>query len=253
MKQLVFLILAVCALTISSCRKDNEKENEIETTIRSYTRVAFSNVIGNEPFHLDSIYTNAAGENYSAYLLKYYVSHMALVNESGQRVELYAHELMDQAVPASLQLNQVEIPNGHYTSIEFNLGVDSLHNHSGDQAGDLDPMYGMIWTWNTGYIFFKHEGYFTSSDTGTQEPLVYHYGKDRSLAYVSLPLDLHVDCNKSVVQLEFDLNKLYSDPNTVAFTGNNNHQSLSTSDIPWINTLRTNFPNSFSVSSVLFE
>jgi hypothetical protein len=125
-------------LTISSCRKDdNEKENEIETTIRSYTRVAFSNVIGNEPFHLDSIYTNAAGENYSAYLLKYYISHMALVNESGQRIELYAHELMDQAVPSSLQLNQVEIPNGHYTSIEFNLGVDSLHNHSGDQAGQL--------------------------------------------------------------------------------------------------------------------
>jgi hypothetical protein len=177
---------------------------------------------------------------------------MKLVNENGERVELYAHELIDQSVPSSLELGDVVIPDGHYTSLEFNLGVDSLHNHSGDQAGDLDPMYGMIWTWNTGYIFFKHEGYFTSSTSGTEQPLIYHYGTDRALVPVSLPLNLHVDKNSSVINLQFDLNKLYSNPNTIVFTGNNNHQSISTSDIPWINALRANFPNAFSASAFVF-
>jgi hypothetical protein len=177
---------------------------------------------------------------------------MALVNENGERVELYAHELIDQSVPSSLELQDVVIPDGHYTSLEFNLGVDSLHNHSGDQAGDLDPMYGMIWTWNTGYIFFKHEGYFTSSTSGTEQPLIYHYGTDRALTPISIPLELHADRNASVINLQFDLNKLYSNPNTIAFTGNNNRQSLSAADIPWINALRTNFPNAFSASAYVF-
>jgi hypothetical protein len=246
MKNLTFLFLAACLIVISSCRKD------LGIKCKSFTRVNVTNLIGTDAFHLDSTYTNAAGEAYHAYLLKYYVSHMALVNENGERVELYAHELIDQSVPSSMELGDVEIPDGHYTSLEFNLGVDSLHNHSGDQTGDLDPMYGMIWTWNTGYIFFKHEGYFTSSTSGTEQPLIYHYGTDRALAPVSLPLNLHVDKNSSVIQLQFDLNKLYSNPNVVAFTGNNNHQSISTQDIPWINMLRANFPNAFSANAFVF-
>jgi hypothetical protein len=246
MKQLALIVITVCSLAISSCRK------ELDTKCKSYTRVTVTNLVGAEQFHLDSTYTNAVGEDYRAYMLKYYLSHMALVNENGERVELYAHELIDQSVPSSLELGDVVIPDGHYTSLEFNLGVDSLHNHSGDQAGDLDPMYGMIWTWNTGYIFFKHEGYFTSSTSGTEQPLIYHYGTDRALAPISIPLELHADRNASVINLQFDLNKLYSNPNTIAFTGNNNHQSLSTSDIPWINALRANFPNAFSGSAFVF-
>jgi len=245
--RIIFSFALLAAIAISSCRKD------LGIKCKSFTRVNVTNVIGTEAFHLDSTYTNAAGEAYHAYLLKYYISHMALVNENGERVALYAHELIDQSVPSSLELQNIEIPDGHYTSLEFNLGVDSLHNHTGDQAGDLDPMYGMIWTWNTGYIFFKHEGYFTSSTSGTEQPLIYHYGTDRALAPVSLPIDLVVDGNKSVIQLQFDLNKLYSIPNTVAFTGNNNHQSISTQDIPWMNMLRANFPNAFSASAFIFE
>ena len=246
MKQIAFLLIAVCVFVISSCRKD------LGTKCKSYTRVAVSNLVGTEEFHLDSTYTNAAGEDYRAYMLKYYFSHMKLVNENGERVELYAHELIDQSVPSSLELGDVEIPDGHYTSIEFNLGVDSIHNHTGDQAGDLDPMHGMIWTWNTGYIFFKHEGYFNSSTSGTEQPLIYHYGTDRALVPISLPIELHADRSASVINLQFDLNKLYSNPNTIAFTGNNNHQSISTSDIPWINALRANFPNAFSASAFVF-
>jgi hypothetical protein len=246
MKQFGILLLALCMLAISSCRKD------IGTKCKSYNRVNVSNVIGTDAFHIDSTYTNAAGEAYHAYLLKYYISHMALVNENGERIELYAHELIDHSVPSSLELGDVVIPNGHYTALEFNLGVDSLHNHSGDQGGDLDPMYGMIWTWNTGYIFFKHEGYFTSSTSGTEQPLIYHYGNDRALVPISLPIELHADNSSSVVNLQFDLNKLYSNPNTIAFTGNNNHQSISVSDTPWINALRANFPNAFSASAFVF-
>lgn len=43
-------------------------------------------------------------------------------------------------------------------SISFTLGVDSITNVSGAMGGFLDPMYGMYWTWQSGYIHLKMEG-----------------------------------------------------------------------------------------------
>jgi hypothetical protein len=45
-----------------------------------------------------------------------------------------------------------------YDAISFNLGVDSVTNTSGILTGDLDPLKGMYWTWQSGYINFKLEG-----------------------------------------------------------------------------------------------
>lgn len=46
-----------------------------------------------------------------------------------------------------------------FDAIQFNLGIDSLTNVSGAMAGDLDPTKNMYWTWQSGYINFKLEGY----------------------------------------------------------------------------------------------
>jgi hypothetical protein len=45
------------------------------------------------------------------------------------------------------------------TSIDFEIGVDSTTNLQGAMDGDLDPVNGMYWTWNSGYINFKLEGH----------------------------------------------------------------------------------------------
>lgn len=53
----------------------------------------------------------------------------------------------------------LDIPSGiEFTHIQFNLGVDSTMNVSGAFGGDLDPMHGMYWVWQSGYINFKLEG-----------------------------------------------------------------------------------------------
>lgn len=46
-----------------------------------------------------------------------------------------------------------------YDELQFDLGIDSLKNVSGALAGDLDPTNGMYWSWQSGYINFKLEGY----------------------------------------------------------------------------------------------
>ena len=45
-----------------------------------------------------------------------------------------------------------------FDNIKFNIGIDSLTNVSGVFDGDLDPVNGMYWTWQSGYINFKLEG-----------------------------------------------------------------------------------------------
>ncbi len=51
----------------------------------------------------------------------------------------------------------------------FVLGVDSLTNVSGAFGGDLDPIKGMYWAWNSGYINLKLEGNSPASPYASRE------------------------------------------------------------------------------------
>jgi len=96
-------------------------------------------------------------------------------------------------------------------SIEFFVGVDSIKNCSGIQTGSLDPMLGMFWTWNTGYVFAKLEGASPSSSLPAHA-FTYHIGGFRTgenalktirlaIPGKSLPKDL---------QVKLDLNTWFS-------------------------------------------
>jgi hypothetical protein len=60
----------------------------------------------------------------------------------------------------------LDVPNNLiYDEIVFNLGIDSATNSSGVIGGDLDPTNGMYWTWQSGYINMKMEGYCATCTT----------------------------------------------------------------------------------------
>jgi hypothetical protein len=60
----------------------------------------------------------------------------------------------------------LDVPNNLiYDEIVFNLGIDSTTNSSGVIGGDLDPTNGMYWTWQSGYINMKMEGYCATCTT----------------------------------------------------------------------------------------
>ena len=47
----------------------------------------------------------------------------------------------------------------HKKNYGLKLGVDSLTNLNCQFSGDLDPLVGMYWTWQNGFIHIKLEGY----------------------------------------------------------------------------------------------
>lgn len=106
---------------------------------------------------------------------KYYISHIQLINAAGKTiVPDHQYYLVDIADEKSTRI-QLNIAPGDYTGIRFLVGVDSIRNVSGVQTGALDPLHGMFWTWNSGYIMAKLEGTASSSMIAGKQ-FTYHIG-----------------------------------------------------------------------------
>ncbi len=140
--------------------------NKVENNNAASTaavKITFINTVRNSRIVLnDSLYTNMFREQYSISKLRYYVTNVSLTNTSKTESEKGSYHLIDESKDES-QSFSFNVPAGTYQSLEFLLGVDSLHNVSGAQTGDLDPTKDMFWTWNSGYVMAKMEGNSLSS------------------------------------------------------------------------------------------
>jgi hypothetical protein len=109
-------------------------------------------------------------------MMRCYISGIVL-SERGRVVwqERGSYHLIDAENPATLML-QLPVPADlRYDAISFNLGVDSSMSTSGAHGGDLDPVKGMYWAWQSGYINFKLEGTSPVS-TARKHQFQYHLG-----------------------------------------------------------------------------
>ena len=152
--------------------------------------LTFKNIVKDTPVVLfDATYTNSFGEQYTINKFRYYVSKISLNQDdksSGIDSSIY---LIDEEKAASRSIS-FEVPAGSYSSLNFQIGVDSIHNVSGAQTGSLDPTKDMFWTWNTGYVMAKLEGISPASKVvnGKYEFHIGGFsGKNNVLKTVNLP------------------------------------------------------------------
>lgn len=95
-----------------------------------------------------------------------------------------------------------------FDSIRFNIGTDSLANVSGAMEGALDPINGMYWAWQSGYINFKFEGTIQDK-TSKNKSFQYHIGGYLAPYKTIKTLTYPVTKNKNVIELEIDLEKFF--------------------------------------------
>jgi len=139
-------------------------------------KVIFINTVNKVPVVLDSVvYTNCWNETYTISKLKYYISNVQL-QQTDKKVnrEAESYHLINEEDTATKSFS-LSMPGGKYSSLSFLVGVDSLKNVSGAQTNALDPLNGMFWTWNNGYIMFKLEGNSPQS-TVVNNKIEYHIG-----------------------------------------------------------------------------
>ena len=86
--------------------------------------------------------------------LRFYLSDINLI-KNGRKIYQVKnqHNLID--ISKKLQVKISTKSELEFDSIQFDIGVDSLSQVSGAMGGDLDPMKGMYWSWQSGYINFK--------------------------------------------------------------------------------------------------
>jgi hypothetical protein len=140
----------------------------------------------------DAMYYNAAGDDYTVTKLKYYVSLFRLDGKDTGIEEPYY--LIDEGRRNKIS---IPVPAGEYRSLQFLLGIDSMRHCSGAQSGDLDPLMDMFWTWNSGYVIFKLEGY-SSRSIKEGGRLEHHIGGYKAGNAVSTEIDLAFE-NKLII------------------------------------------------------
>lgn len=128
---------------------------------------------------------------------RFYVSHIKF-RKAGTTIyaDSPGYHLIDLSTPPTCKIAFPKVAAGA-DEISFLLGTDSIANVSGAMGGDLDPINGMYWAWQSGYINIKIEGYSPLSPDHGHE---YHYhlggyaGKNATAHLV----DLNVSPSKSI-------------------------------------------------------
>ncbi len=147
------------------------EKNKVNATVV----IIFKNTVHGVSIVLnDSTYLNPFYEKYTITKLRYYVTNISLTGEVNNFKEANSYHLIDESNTGSQSIS-FSLPAGNYNSLQFLLGVDSVHNVSGAQTDDLDPTKDMFWTWNSGYVMAKVEGNSPSSKM-VNNKYEYHIG-----------------------------------------------------------------------------
>lgn len=131
--------------------------------------------------------------------LKMYVSDFQFQKQNRQHHILGTH-LIDLADEQSLTLF-TEFPVKEYENISFQFGMDSSYHVSESVEGDLNPLKGMYWAWNSGYIQFKCTGKSTRIPLEDQT-FEYHLGGYRKPNETRIPMSLEIDGDTLALNLQ---------------------------------------------------
>ncbi|MGB4772077.1 MAG: MbnP family protein [Chitinophagaceae bacterium] len=216
-KQTWYLFILSTLILFSSCQKEISDETGTSTL-----NVTFRILNNGEPLNTSETYLNFSGEQYRVDVFKFYVSNVKLRTSDNQvSEEKESYHLVDFADAESREL-KLTMDNGSYQQLEFTVGVDSVRNVSGAQTGALDPMLGMFWTWNSGYIFAKLEGQSPQS-TAIQQNFTYHIGGFRTgenavrKIVLNMPADKPIQLGKTdMVVIDVDLARWFDATNKIS-------------------------------------
>ncbi|ASZ11629.1 hypothetical protein CK934_11990 [Chitinophaga sp. MD30] len=206
----------------AACSK--QKKTTIITEQNATLQLNISHVVGARPLSLSGVsYQNEVGEAYTISAFKYYIGNVTLYYPDEKSVTVAdTYFLVSEDSAASKKIIINGLPAGNFSRLSFRIGVDSARNNSGAQSGALDPVYGMFWTWNSGYIMAKVEGNSPVSmqpDHQLQFHIGGYVGAQNVVRTVMLDVPgLVLRSNEANgVSLVADVSKWFSGPDPVSF------------------------------------
>lgn len=226
----VFSLFIVSCFIIYGCKEEENKQIPIPNTPKSEAGTLTINlnaVVGGEDLVLNSkTFLNPLDEAFIAKKFAFYLSNIKLLKDNGEHYSVpNSYILFDESKPNFNNVLFDNIPPGEYLGIEFTFGIDSARNYNGASDGALDPINGMYWTWNTGFINLKFEGEWLSPDTNTT--FIYHLGGFRQpyfsyrITQPSNNISFSVNNNENTsIYIDADLNEFFGDTQLFSFSQN---------------------------------
>lgn len=217
------------AFSVSCSDKDDDVDKPVKpapiTTVPDSLagefKVSFNHTANGQPLVINTPtlqYSNSLNQPYKVTMLKYFISNVKLINsQTGKSfAEPNSYHLM-KLEEGKTSFSFTGIPVKTYDKVEFSIGVDPVQNTRTDHKGDLDPtsVDDMAWDWNSGYVFFKLDG-FTSNIKG----LGLHIGGSSNYKTLTFPLNQDVTFQKGkpvTANVTVNLDELFHNPNVINF------------------------------------
>lgn len=195
-------LFGLCMMLLSPVLSFAQKESSV-------LAIDIKTCFGNDGFELNRNYISTQHDTLRVEQLKFYISGLTLQYKNGTLIkESNSYHLIDLEDSSTLILLLKNAPRKGLKAISFNVGVDSLASVSGALGGDLDPMKGMYWAWQSGYINFKIEGSSPSCKTRKNQ-FQFHIGgylpPYQALQHLSLP----VKSKRGALSIKVNLAKLF--------------------------------------------
>lgn len=240
-----FVLLIALA---SSCKKKPLPVSG--STLPGKVKLEFFNNVGASSLNLNNQwYINENGDSFTVSKFNYYISNVVLTGPNGASyAETESYHLVQQNDESTRSFDMSDIPAASYDTISFVIGVDEIRNTSGAQTGALDPLNGMFWDWNTGYIMLKLEGHSPKAPGGN---IAFHCGgfNGRNTAIrnikMALPQAVTVTQNNTPhIHLTADVLAMFKSPNKIDFST----FYLLTSTGDQVKLLADNYANLFTIT-----
>ncbi|MDP3928371.1 MAG: hypothetical protein Q8R57_05075 [Bacteroidota bacterium] len=165
--------------------------------------IRFEPTYAAKPVVLNNLYILPNGnDSFQINLLKFYVSNIALVQTDSIVFTNPNFYLVDAQNRLSIYFDIPE--NIQFNALELLIGIDSTIQENSPLSGDLDPINGMYWTWQSGYIHYKLEGK-CSACLNNNKQFTFHIGGYQGIDATQYKLSFNLPTNHLSAQLSFDV------------------------------------------------
>lgn len=244
--KIVILLLAFAAATFTGCGPDPDPIEPQEVQNINFDVSILAN--GKNVTWVDSAYTLPSNEDVTLSRLAFILSDFVLIKSDGGEVVLDSQYVLVNPKFDEPKFTLNNVPQGDYTSIKFNLGLDSSVNYGNPNQYEIDhPLSpsrnALHWNWTGGYIFMSIEGRL--ADT-TNKGFVFHLAGSSNLTSYTLPFSTSKGIEAKTAELSLNVDEIFQNPEVYSLA-NDGMSTHSVSD-PVSQKLFGNMTDIFSIS-----
>ncbi len=251
---LFFSVIAIVAFLVSC---ETEKKPPVTTIPSNGVVLNFVGLInGDNMAGNTKMAGKFGGELFSVTNWSILVSHLALVKENGDTVQLGDGYQWVNFTDGRTSFQYLNIPEGDYKGISFMLGLDSLINHGDPNKWPANhPLNafttGLHWGWSGGYIFQALDGnYAKDSITSSTNGFSFHAATDQMKTMFNLPFNYTIDKTVKTATIECALEKMFASPNPILLKNTAVSHSESPAEIILMKAILENAQNVYKIVKV---